>query len=77
MLSHLRRLEAESIHIMRVEDPMALKEGETVSMRRARFRALGCRPLTGAIESAADSVPAVTDEMRALTTSQGQATPGG
>ena len=70
MLSYLRRLEAESIHIMRVEDPVALEEGETVSMRRARFRALGCGPLTGAIELAADSVPAVIDEMRALKTSE-------
>ncbi len=70
MLSYLRRLEAEPIHIIRVDDRMALKEGETVSMRRMRFRALGRWPLTGAIELAADSVPAVIDEMRALKTSE-------
>ena len=65
MLSYLRRLEAESLHIMRVDDRMALQEGETVSMGRVRFRTLGCWPRTGAIESA------VIDEMRALTTSEG------
>ena len=70
MLPYLRRLEAESIHIMRVDDRMALQEGETVSMRRVRFRTLGCWPLTGATESAADSVPTVIDEMRALKTSK-------
>ena len=123
MLSYLRRLEAESIHITRevagefrrpvmlysvgkdssvmlhlarkafhpsrppfpllhvdtiwkfpemydFRESMALKEGETVRTRRARFRTLGRRPLTGAIESAADSVPAVIDEMRALTVSE-------
>ena len=68
MVSYLRRLEAESIHIVRVDDRMALKEGEAVSMRRVRLRTLGCRPLTGTIESAADSVPGVIDEMRALKT---------
>lgn len=56
--------------IMRVDERMALKEGETVRMRNARFCTLGCWPLTGAIESAADSVPAIIDEMRALTTSE-------
>ncbi len=46
-------------------DRMALKEGQTVRMRRARFRTLGRRPLTGAIESPTD-----IDEMRALKTSE-------
>ena len=64
MVSYLRRLEAESIHIMREV------VGETVSMRQARFCTLGCWPLTGTIESSADSVPAVIDEIRALTASE-------
>ena len=70
MLSHLRRLEADSIHIMCVDDRMALQEGETVSMRRVRFRTLDCWPLTGAVEAGADSVPTVIDEMRALKASE-------
>ena len=106
MISYLRRLEAQSIHIMRCSigkdssvmrhlarkafhpsrppfpllhvdtagefpescafrDRTALKEGQTVRMRRVRFRTLVCRPLTGAIESATD-----IDDMRALKTSQ-------
>ena len=70
MLSYLRRLKAESIHVMRVDDRMALQEGEIVSMRRVRFRTLGCWPLTGTIESAADSAPTVIDEVLALRTSE-------
>lgn len=31
-----------------------------------RFRTLSCWPLTGAIESAADIVPAIIDEVRVL-----------
>ncbi len=63
-------VERDGMLIMRVDGRMELKEGETVRMRRVRFRTLGCWPLTGAIESAADSVPAVIDEMRALRTSE-------
>ncbi len=63
-------VERNGMLIMRVDDRMALEGTETVSMRRVRFRTLGCWPLTGAIESAADSVPAVIDEMRALKTSE-------
>lgn len=70
MVSYLRRLEAEFIHITCIDDRMALQEGETVSMRRVRFGTLGCWPLTGAIESTADSVPAVIDEVWALKTSE-------
>jgi sulfate adenylyltransferase subunit 2 len=32
-------------------------------MRRVRFRTLGCYPLTGAIESDADTLPAIIQEM--------------
>ncbi len=63
-------VERDGMLIMRVDGRMALKKGETVRVRRVRFRTLGCWPLTGAIESAADSVPAVIDEMRALKTSE-------
>ncbi len=63
-------VERDGMLIMRVDGRMALKKGETVRVRQVRFRTLGCWPLTGAIESAADSVPAVIDEMRALKTSE-------
>jgi sulfate adenylyltransferase subunit 2 len=32
-------------------------------MRKVRFRTLGCYPLTGAIESDADTLPAIIEEM--------------
>jgi sulfate adenylyltransferase subunit 2 len=40
--------------------------------RRVRFRTLGCYPLTGAIESDADTVPAIIREMLLATTSERQ-----
>ena len=41
-------------------------------MRRVRFRTLGCYPLTGAIDSDADTLDAIIAEMRAATTSERQ-----
>jgi sulfate adenylyltransferase subunit 2 len=49
--------------IMVDDDRMPLEPGETVQMRRVRFRTLGCYPLTGAIESDADTLPAIIQEM--------------
>lgn len=41
-----------------------LRGAEAPAMKRVRFRTLGCYPLTGAIESEADSVPAIIEELR-------------
>ena len=41
-------------------------------MARVRFRTLGCYPLTGAIESDADTLDAIIAEMRAATRSERQ-----
>ncbi|MGH6828117.1 MAG: sulfate adenylyltransferase subunit CysD, partial [Rhizomicrobium sp.] len=49
--------------IMRDDDRMRLLPGEKVEEKRVRFRTLGCYPLTGAIESDADSIEAVVIEM--------------
>lgn len=49
--------------IMVDDERMRLLPGEQPAMRRVRFRTLGCYPLTGAIESDADTVPAILDEM--------------
>jgi sulfate adenylyltransferase subunit 2 len=38
-------------------------EGETPSMRRVRFRTLGCYPVTGAVASEADSVLGIVYEL--------------
>ena len=49
---------------------MPLADGETPRLRRVRFRTLGCWPLTGAIESEADTLDKVIEEMRASTRSE-------
>jgi sulfate adenylyltransferase subunit 2 len=54
------------------DDRMPLDPGEAPSMRMVRFRTLGCYPLTGAIESTADTVPAIVAEMRRTRTSERQ-----
>jgi len=65
-------VEREGTLIMVDDDRLPLKPGETPKMRRVRFRTLGCYPLTGAIESDADTLDAIIAEMRAATTSERQ-----
>lgn len=45
------------------DDRMRLEPGEKPQMKRVRFRTLGCYPLSGAVESDADTVPKVIREM--------------
>jgi len=54
------------------DDRLRLAPGEAPVLRRVRFRTLGCYPLTGAVESAADSVAAVVAEMESATASERQ-----
>ena len=49
--------------IMVDDDRMPLEPGEKPEMRKVRFRTLGCYPLTGAIESEADTMPKIIEEM--------------
>jgi sulfate adenylyltransferase subunit 2 len=42
---------------------MPLRPGEIPQQRLVRFRTLGCYPLTGAIESAASSIPEILSEL--------------
>lgn len=58
--------------IMVDDDRLPLEPGETPEMRSVRFRTLGCYPLTGAIESQAESLPEVIGEMLLATTSERQ-----
>ena len=58
--------------IMVDDDRMPLEPGETPEWRRVRFRTLGCYPLTGAIESDADTLPKIIEEMLAATSSERQ-----
>jgi sulfate adenylyltransferase subunit 2 len=45
------------------DERLPLDPGEVPQMRLVRFRTLGCYPLTGAIESDADTVEAIVNEM--------------
>src|ERR1700691_2381745 len=58
--------------IMVDDDRLPLEPGERPAMRRVRFRTLGCYPLTGAIESEADTLRDIIAEMRKTTTSERQ-----
>jgi sulfate adenylyltransferase subunit 2 len=58
--------------LMRDDDRLPLLPGEQPQLRRVRFRTLGCYPLSGAIESDADSVPAIIDELLAARSSERQ-----
>ncbi|MBT5432472.1 MAG: sulfate adenylyltransferase subunit CysD [Alphaproteobacteria bacterium] len=58
--------------IMRVDERMLLEEGEEPEMKMVRFRTLGCYPLTGAVESEADTLPAIIQEMLLTKTSERQ-----
>jgi sulfate adenylyltransferase subunit 2 len=54
------------------DDRLPLEPGEQPEMRRIRFRTLGCYPLSGAIESNADSVEAIVAEMQTARVSERQ-----
>ena len=57
--------------LLMVDDArMPLAPGEQPQLRKVRFRTLGCYPLTGAIESNAESLPAILQEMLLARTSE-------
>jgi sulfate adenylyltransferase subunit 2 len=58
--------------IMVDDERLPLDAGEVPTIRRVRFRTLGCYPLTGAIESNADTLPAIIQEMLLTRTSERQ-----
>ena len=58
--------------IMVDDERMPLEPGEKPELKKVRFRTLGCYPLTGAIESEADTLTDVIQEMLLTTTSERQ-----
>jgi sulfate adenylyltransferase subunit 2 len=58
--------------IMVDDERMPLRAGEKAAMKSVRFRTLGCYPLTGAVESTADTLPEVIQEMLLTTSSERQ-----
>jgi len=56
-------VERDGTLIMVDDERLPLHDGEKPAMRKVRFRTLGCYPLTGAIESDADTLPGIIEEM--------------
>jgi len=54
------------------DERMPLEPGERPELRRVRFRTLGCYPLTGAVESDADTLELLLAEMLVARTSERQ-----
>jgi sulfate adenylyltransferase subunit 2 len=65
-------VEREGMLIMVDDERMPLRPGETPQLRKVRFRTLGCYPLTGAIDSEADTLSAIIEEMLVTTMSERQ-----
>jgi sulfate adenylyltransferase subunit 2 len=65
-------VERDGVLLMVDDERLPLLPGEAPSIRKVRFRTLGCYPLTGAIQSEADSVPAIIQEMLLAKTSERQ-----
>jgi sulfate adenylyltransferase subunit 2 len=65
-------VERDGMLIMVDDDRMELEAGETVAKRLVRFRTLGCYPLTGAVESDADTMEKILAEMLTARTSERQ-----
>jgi sulfate adenylyltransferase subunit 2 len=72
-LSALRpTVERDGLLLMVDDDRFPLRPGEVPVQRSIRFRTLGCYPLTGAVESTANTLPEVIKEMLLTTTSERQ-----
>ncbi len=65
-------VERDGALIMVDDERMPLYPGEEPMRKKVRFRTLGCYPLTGAIESEADTLPAIIQEMLLTTSSERQ-----
>ncbi|MEP0522298.1 MAG: sulfate adenylyltransferase subunit CysD [Hyphomicrobiales bacterium] len=65
-------VERDGMLIMKDDERMVLKPGEATTDQMVRFRTLGCYPLTGAIESDANTLEAIVSEMLIARTSERQ-----
>lgn len=63
-------VERDGVLIMVDDERMPLDKGEEAELRLVRFRTLGCYPLTGAVESAAVTLPDIIQEMLLTTSSE-------
>ena len=65
-------VERDGMLIMVDDERLPLRPGEQPQLKKVRFRTLGCYPLTGAIESNADTLPAIIEEMLLTRSSERQ-----
>jgi len=65
-------VERDGAMIMVDDERLNLRPGETPKNKWVRFRTLGCYPLTGAIESHAETLPEIIAEMLLVKTSERQ-----
>ncbi len=65
-------VERDGALILVDDERLPLRPGETPQLRNVRFRTLGCYPLTGAIESDADTLEKIIAEMLVATSSERQ-----
>jgi sulfate adenylyltransferase subunit 2 len=58
-------------NLIMVDDERMPKEmAAKATMQKVRFRTLGCYPLTGAVESEADTIEKIVEEMMTVTVSE-------
>ena len=65
-------IEREGMLMLVDDERLKLFPNEQIQTKRVRFRTLGCYPLTGAIESEADSLPKILLELMEAKTSERQ-----
>jgi sulfate adenylyltransferase subunit 2 len=65
-------IERDGVLIHVDDDRLQLETGETIEHKMVRFRTLGCYPLTGGVESEADTIEKIVQEMLLATTSERQ-----
>ena len=63
-------VERDGMLVMVDDERLPLAPGEVPEERWVRFRTLGCYPLTGAVESRADTLPEIIQEMLLTRTSE-------
>ena len=65
-------VERDGALIMLDDERFVLRADEVVQQREVRFRTLGCYPLTGAVDSAADTLDKIIEEMASSRSSERQ-----
>ncbi len=70
LAKHRPVVERDGVLIMVDDDRFPLRDGEQAQLRSVRFRTLGCYPLSGAVESTADTIADLIAEMESSNVSE-------